>query len=35
MSAGPKDASLSGEGFRFYRWEPADGSEPTDVLSVT
>ena len=35
VSQGPKDASLSGEGFRFYRWEPVDGGEPTDLLSVT
>ncbi len=31
----PKNASISGEGFRFYRWDPAEGGEPTDVLSVT
>lgn len=35
MSGGPQDASINGDGFRFYRWEPKDGSEPTDVLSVT
>jgi hypothetical protein len=34
MSAGPQDASLNGDGFRFYRWE-APGEEPVDVLSVT
>lgn len=33
--SGPANASLNGEGFRFYRWEPAEGGEPTDVLSVT
>jgi hypothetical protein len=31
----PKNSSIQGDGFRFYRWEPIDGSEPTDVLSVT
>jgi hypothetical protein len=35
MSQGPQDATLNGDGFRFYRWEPAEGGEPTDVLSVT
>ena len=35
MSAGPKDATLSGDGFRFYRWTDAATDEPTDVLSVT
>jgi hypothetical protein len=33
--SGPANASLTGDGFRFYRWEPAEGGEPTDVLSVT
>lgn len=35
MSGGPTNASLTGDGFRFYRWEPAEGGDPTDVLSVT
>lgn len=34
-NAGPADASINGDGFRFYRWtDPATG-ESTDVLSVT
>lgn len=32
---GPQNASINGDGFRFYRWQPLDESEPTDVLSVT
>lgn len=35
MSGGPKDASISGDGFRWYQWDPKDGSEPVNVLSVT
>ena len=31
----PQNAELSADGFRFYEWAPADGSEPTSVLSVT
>jgi hypothetical protein len=26
---------INGDGFRFYRYDPEDGSEPTDLLSVT
>lgn len=32
--AGPQDASISADGFRFYRWDDGD-NDPTDVLSVT
>ncbi len=35
MSGGPQNATLSGDGFRFYRWEPAEGGEAHDLLSVT
>jgi hypothetical protein len=35
MSNGPKNASLSGDGFRFYRWTDALTGKETDVLSVT
>ena len=35
MSQGPKDASLTGSGFRFYRWTDAITGVETDVLSVT
>lgn len=35
MSQGPKDASLTGDGFRFYKWADAVTGEETDVLSVT
>jgi len=35
MGSEPKNAAMTGDGFRFYRWEPAEGGEPTDVLSVT
>lgn len=35
MARGPKNASLSGDGFRFYRWTDAVTGEETDVLSVT
>jgi hypothetical protein len=31
----PKNASLSGEGFRFYRWTDRATGHETDVLSVT
>lgn len=31
----PKNASLNGDGFRFYRWVDAATGEETDVLSVT
>lgn len=30
----PKNASINGGGFRFYRWEE-EGQDPVDVLSVT
>lgn len=33
--SGPQNATLSGEGFRFYRWEPAEGGEAVDLISVT
>ena len=33
--ADPKNASLSGNGFRFYRWSDPITGEETDVLSVT
>ncbi len=29
------DQMMNGEGFRFYRYDPGDGSEPIDLLSVT
>src|SRR3972149_6514591 len=29
------DQLLNGEGFRFYRYDAGDGSEPVDLLSVT
>lgn len=35
MSGGPQNASLNGDGFRFYRWTDAVTGEVTDVLSVT
>lgn len=35
MSGSPADASLNGDGFRFYRWEDPVTGEVTDVLSVT
>ena len=35
MSAGPRDATLNGEGFRFYHWAPAEGGEECDLLSVS
>jgi hypothetical protein len=35
VSGGPKNASLNGDGFRFYRWTDAVTGEETDVLSVT
>ena len=31
----PQNASLNGDGFRFYRWTDAVTGEETDVLSVT
>ncbi len=31
----PKNSFTLQSGVRAYRWEPIDGSEPTDVLSVT
>ncbi len=31
----PKNASINGDGFRFYRWTDAETGEETDVLSVT
>lgn len=33
MSGGPQNATLSGDGFRFYRWE--EDGESYDLLSVT
>lgn len=35
MSAGPLNATLSGDGFRFYRWVDAVSAEEYDLLSVT
>lgn len=35
MSGGPQNATLSGDGFRFYRWEEAGSEETFDLLSVT
>jgi hypothetical protein len=29
------DQMLNGDGFRFYRYDPGDGSAPVDLLSVT
>ena len=29
------DQMLNGDGFRFYRYDPGDGSDPIDLLSVT
>lgn len=34
-SGGPANATLSGEGFRFYRWQEAGQDEYFDLLSVT
>lgn len=34
MSGGPKDASIAGNGFRWYEWAE-EGKEPIRVLSVT
>lgn len=34
-SAGPANATLSGAGFRFYRWQEAGQDEYFDLLSVT
>lgn len=33
--SGPQNASLSGDGFRFYRWTDPVTGEDTDVISVT
>jgi hypothetical protein len=33
--SGPQDASLNGEGFRFYRWVDPVSGEEYDLLSVT
>jgi hypothetical protein len=35
MTAGPANASSDKQGVRLYAWTPADGGEPTVVLSVT
>ncbi len=35
MSGGPQNASVNGEGFRFYRWQEAGSDEQFDLLSVT
>lgn len=35
MSGGPTNATIQGDGFRFYRWDSEDGSEPVSLLSVT
>lgn len=35
MSGGPQNATLSGDGFRFYRWQEAGSDEVFDLLSVT
>jgi hypothetical protein len=35
MSKPAFDQMLNGEGFRFYRYDAGDGSEPVDLLSVT
>jgi hypothetical protein len=35
MSGGPQNATVNGEGFRFYRWEDAVTGEVHDLLSVT
>lgn len=35
MSGGPKNASLDGDGFRFYSWKDPETGEETRVLSVT
>jgi len=35
MSGGPLNATLSGDGFRFYRWQEVGTEEEFDLLSVT
>lgn len=35
MGSGPANATLSGEGFRFYRWQETGSDEYFDLLSVT
>jgi hypothetical protein len=35
VSDGPKDASIQGDGFRFYKWIDPITEEETDLLSVT
>lgn len=35
MSGGPQNASVNGDGFRFYRWQEAGSDESYDLLSVT
>jgi hypothetical protein len=35
MSAGPQNATVNGEGFRFYRWQEVGSDESYDLLSVT
>lgn len=35
MSGGPQNASIQGDGFRFYHWEDAVTGEVHDLLSVT
>lgn len=35
MSGGPQNATVNGDGFRFYRWQEAGSDEVYDLLSVT
>lgn len=35
MSGGPQNASVNGDGFRFYRWQEVGSDEVYDLLSVT
>jgi hypothetical protein len=35
MSGGPQNATVNGDGFRFYRWQEAGTDESYDLLSVT
>jgi hypothetical protein len=35
VTAGPANAAITSDGSRRYTWAPADGSPPTEVLSVT
>lgn len=35
MGSGPANATLSGDGFRFYRWQEVGSDEYFDLLSVT